>query len=1330
MAAVPYLAGGENPDASKMNALYDALDSKLGQILQFKSPLVAINARTVGGFPGELLGKCFFFTDGALPSKWAWRCPDAKVKSGSAGVDPVTGLPASGINDTIIHHYDHAMFTLAEQAGLTLGSYDEGLSIVNIANVPAGSYSSGLAPLTDVGFFDHSLAVHKYRRPDGKIFYLRENGVAHPERFYRYAVAEIILEGVTALTIPDTWDKYVCFRIHNLNYAPATVTFGDPAQGGKTVTLTALECLPVRRDRSISNGVSTFSNYRVGGVAQFGDSGRRYFFKFETGDLRHYWMFHASWVAGLTNNNQFSRDQDTPANSMVANNLCNPAILYDWIKAFKYDYNNDVVGEGKYAWFVPDIHEVKDIGPDYTQFLTSTANVNTSLGDITWHKGKVLLVKFHKTQKNPFQPAYPLVQYTEIEFKGFFTLAADWAPFGIDVTTDANGLLRFKASIAGDFANWDFMLIPYGTNLFRGANEQYQTAVDLSGSRSATLDPHWFDQQVEPVNLNQVAPQVIVRRTGTGTPNQRYWTYGDQYYDVNAQTLVTQVNGDASVVLGDILPPFNGRKTLWDPQRVGIGELLTLNFFGDNNQLTQDTPYTAYAEKRLVLTPFGLQLLFYEQVPADLFQYAGNDPSANPARFGEGWELLDGKDAEGKVVRDAFFRRKRIIKLRGHGFPWMEDGRVNTMFFSPRDGRRLMARPKFLNVNAAPDGADYTAQYPQSVQNGAKIMRRVKQSHLSNPTQSGRFWECILDDSFADIWERANDQWLMGFSEAFKFYVAAFRHDLLQNTGPRGRAVTYSLLREHYNAMAMAINQLKEGKQLDFRALRFITTWQSKSYVVGIKPLVDVNIWQGRTAHPVPYEAFDCHFANPDENTQRTFQLYRDAGIAIRTLDQVPGYLDMLSRRNVDRKISTTWVATVSNSAKDEDDNSPTLSWYVSDVDMELQPAVTYQDSAREAGTAFFYNSVTFAKLNTTYAGFEWVSFADVYAWLSQFGLPIVYDECFTPLELRFLQSSRTQHDGNFHAPHKSLRGPTAHDVQSGSRIFLGSANNLNKTFTFTSEFFHRDVEMVAFAPVATSAKAKSLAAAGKLWKCPLANGFSTKNVKYWKDSRPLRYVLQGVPNFLATGSNPNVPATIEFMVNQLIQFSPSDTFRIFGSFGNTSAYIVSKTGPYVHLEWGPAADADPADIDDHELWLQMNFRGLFPIAFRAGGGNDFTAKPNFLMVHQDFWAVSKDHFNSRVEYSWERIWNRDAELTLGTLFPPATNSGAVADMNFSRYLPLFEDVHPWIWNRNELLAQRRLAPQMEVGLNVLPIAASQGSGDYGVIYYVNFVKRYSTAAI
>jgi hypothetical protein len=1340
VASVNYLNGGESPTAARMNALWDVFDRKLATILSDKSPIVALNQRVgVNGFPGDLLGKCFFFTDGALPSKFALRCPDAKVKSGTNGVDPVTGLPVPGISNVVIHRYDHALFTNAQQSlNFATATLDEGRSIVEVDALDASHYGAGLAKATNVSIFDHSLQTHKYRRPaDGKVFWIQERGVAHPEKFYRFAVAEIVLEGVTELNIPDTWDKYVFFRIHNLNDGVATVTFGGGATK-KQITCAALECVPVRRTRTVVDGVSTFSNYRVGGIFEFGGNQRRYFFPFERGDLRHYWMYHASWVAGATNNNQFSRDQDTPANAMVANNLTNPALIYDWIKLFKYDRAADVDNEGKYAWFHPDPHEAHElIGSDgrygnyYKENFADPSNVNARLGDLLWHRGKCLLVKYHKTEKMAEFPTLPRVEYKEIEFKGFATVAADWATDGIDVTTDGNGLLRFKQSTTGDHANWDFMLIPYGTNLFRQPNEGYRTAVDLRNF--VTIDPHVFDRQLEPVQLNQVAPQILVRRNTSAAANQKFWTDAERFFDFGTAGIQSVIEGDPPLTLLDVAPPAGSAKTLWAAHSELAGEVLSLNWFGDNNQLTQNTDWTQYTDKRLVLTPFGLQLLFWEQIPAEVFTRAANDLGADPVRFGEGWELSGN-----------YFRRARMIKFRGHGFPWAEEGRATSMFFSPRDGRRLMKREKFLQVVKASAGADYKSQLPQSSESGVKVCRRVKQSFLTNDVQSGRFWEPTMDDSWNEVWTRVQGSggFVFGTDSSVKVWLALARADLLANTANRGKRAAFSLLREHFNGMAMTVNQLVEGKQLDFRALRFVVTWSGQSYVIGLRPHLNLNVWTGRTSdvgesggagYPVPYEAFDYHFNNPSGNTQRTFALYAQAGIPVKTAADIPGWNDLLAARNVDRRIALVWEATVSGSGQDVNESSPTFGWYLSNVDLRLSTLVSYPDSARPAGTAYFYNLQTFGRLQDVYAGFRWVSFTDIYNWLSSFGLPIVYDECFLPLELRTVKSSRTQHEGRFHDPEHSFHGPTAHDLPGGS-VFVGSANNLDKTHAFNAAgtqhaTFHRDVEMLAFAPVADNDKANELATGRQLWKAPLANGFVSKNVKYWKHSQPLRYVAHGVPNFTTAGSGSlQVPAQIRFMDNPIIQFSPGESYRVFGGSTN-SAYLISKAGPYLHLEWGPEVDAGEEAIAEHELWLQMNFRGLFPIAFRAGGGNDFTAKPNFLMHHVDFWAVEVDHFNSRVEYAWQSIWNQGGELGPG-IFKDAPFFGITGETQFSTYQAFPSgSVHPWRWEENQF--KRRLAPAIATGLTVLANDADLNpEGKYGVMYYANFVRRFSTIAL
>src|SRR5437773_7753976 len=203
MAAVPYLSGAESATADKINAIIEAFDGKLAKVLGNKSFILAFNAGLRGINP-DLMGRCFFFTDGVNPSKWAFRCPDAHAKSGSyLSTDPVTGLPTGIMGDAILYTYRHEIFTKAVQELLpTLNpTYHDGELTVEIDAFPAGSYADGITSITNTGLLDRSLQAHRVPHYDANgilhYYWVKERQVGHMERGYRYAVAEIILEGQT-----------------------------------------------------------------------------------------------------------------------------------------------------------------------------------------------------------------------------------------------------------------------------------------------------------------------------------------------------------------------------------------------------------------------------------------------------------------------------------------------------------------------------------------------------------------------------------------------------------------------------------------------------------------------------------------------------------------------------------------------------------------------------------------------------------------------------------------------------------------------------------------------------------------------------------------------------------------------------------------------------------------------------------------------------------------------------------------------------------------------------------------------------------------------------
>jgi hypothetical protein len=1281
MPQVPYLTNREDATVARMNRLYEELDIRLRNILAGKSPLIAFNAAHLG-FPADLLGKCFFFVDPGHPTKYAHRCQGAKAISGSA----------TGAESTMrLYPYDHQLFKNAAQA-LANPIYDEANSIVEVDNFAAGLYGSGLSIETNVSLLDHSLEAHKYQRPsDGKTFYIKERSVGHPERHYDYAVAELILEGVTSVSIPAHYDKYCFFRIHNLNYADATVSFA----GGPTVQVSALECVPVRRTRS----GAAFSNYQVGGIYT---GGWRYFWKFTSRDPRHYWFFQTTRVpvgfdaeVNTLDPSPYGRPVScTPANSMVANNLSNPAILYDWIKAFAY--RNDGSGYSvtrarNYAWFVIDDHEICDIKEDYCPaLLADPSNGGSSLGDLVFHKGKVLLVKFHKTTKIPGYN-YPDSEWQEIEFNGFSTLAADWAPYGIDVVEVANGQIEIRKSAT--VTDWDYFLIPFGTNLFRLPNDTPTGGVNLP----FRIDPHWFDQQGEAVAMNQRAPQILPRRTITEVGNGRGWRHRDG--TLRGDT------GDPKLILADIGYSPNSFTTLWAPQNHTVSELLSLAFFSDKTA-TLNNEWTAYKDARVVLTPFGHVMLFYEEIPASVARYIENDfysgvggmAASITAAFGEGWELV------GDV-----YRRKRIIKLRGHGFGYPEEGRVSTMFLSPRHPRLIQGRSAYVDEVSGPSGKDYTPRTIDHIESDIKLLRRIKKSHLGNQTKSARFWTAgQTDDGLNMIWEKKN-----GGATSFKVFLAQQRSFLTVPVSFLGAPnLTYSLLPEHYNGMAQAVNQCKKGKQIDARCLRFEVTWNDVASTIGLP--IPTGLWTtpdgsaNNADTPVPIDTFDFTVTGPGpggftnypfDSAKKRFQLYRDNSIPIRTVADIDGWQEFLTKKNVDRKIEPRATVHVAGAAHNDSTDLRFRGWYA-DLSLEFTYSVGYPDSTRPAGTAFFANTQAFAKLEDAYSGFQYVTITDVSDWLAQFGIPFNFDERFTPLELKFLEADRTEANGRLHR-----LGPVfVTNARLGQQSELGlDASKINGSYPapnlVTDHLLHPDVSILAFVPAVETAQMK--------WKSPIMDR-SIKSQKFWLAHEPVFYLAQASARLITQGGT-------------------GQRLRAVSGFGTFSpdTGIRSAEGPFIHLIFGNRND------EDHHTWLQMNWRLLAPQAVRVVAGEEAIAG-KYNLIHENFWAYRDDLFQDADARLIETVRpGIDPNPDRGGTFyhtgydhsRSTSQSGSIIAWPTSIPSENFYDETPWRYV--EAFANARLTPTLQAGLNLLPINVETET-HHGSQYYVSVTAPFS----
>ena len=244
------------------------------------------------------------------------------------------------------------------------------------------------SPSQNVGFLENSMIAH-YLLHQGASdtapvpYYLKE-GPCAVERHSAWGVAEIIIEGPTSITLPDTWDKYNFFRVHNLNSVACTVSFG----GHFTLRLLPFACGTVRRTAP------------AGTYAQNGN----YFFYAQGEDPRFFWFIQT----GMGNTNGVANTSwgwdGRVTDTMAANNLTNPAGLLDWVAFFTRDVD-DYPSYGtriRRQRFTPASSPTPPsnrMNTRTTRHCSVIPSVGTTLlGDLLHHKGTVYAVQVSKTK--------------------------------------------------------------------------------------------------------------------------------------------------------------------------------------------------------------------------------------------------------------------------------------------------------------------------------------------------------------------------------------------------------------------------------------------------------------------------------------------------------------------------------------------------------------------------------------------------------------------------------------------------------------------------------------------------------------------------------------------------------------------------------------------------------------------------------------------------------------------------------------------------------------------------------------------------------------------
>jgi len=360
--AVSYIDSGDSPTAAVMNALFDEADRKLSIILSGKS-LVVHGLK-------QFVGKYFFFTQG--------KCAYA-----SNTVDFPDCAPTDGL--WTVPGYSDSVFESAKAAAV-VASWDD---VNQVANLNSTSDSTIWNKSLRAEYLDHN----------GLRYYVKPFNAEFPERVYKYAQAEILIDGysnadVPTVTITREHTKYNFFRFHNLTRFNKTVVF----EGDYTFTLSPFEQRCVRR-----TGVG--GTYTLGG---------HYFHKFLEGDPRFYQQL--DWeTPSLTSHPALSASR--------CNNVASPVYL---LELFNGIANNVVLDYSKFC----------DITNKAKAYFGDPSDDSLPIGDLLHHRG-------------PFK-LWTGSAMVDGRFDGYRNLDATMAALGLTVSTAGDGRKQLAASAGKD----------------------------------------------------------------------------------------------------------------------------------------------------------------------------------------------------------------------------------------------------------------------------------------------------------------------------------------------------------------------------------------------------------------------------------------------------------------------------------------------------------------------------------------------------------------------------------------------------------------------------------------------------------------------------------------------------------------------------------------------------------------------------------------------------------------------------------------------------------------------------------------------------------------
>ena len=395
------------PDGAAMNLLAAEWDRKMGLAMDGLSPLLGAlqftNAYGCEAGDSNLIG-----------TKYAFKGTDADI---IYLIDQPT--------------YDHAGFTAAAAAATEV-SRDAATGVMIVTPTTAG--------LDSVGVYDMEWSLEAHTRYDATddITYglafdtggIEYDANPRPHRPHRYAVAEILLEGLAAFTLSwrtsGRWDRYQCYRVHNFSPISVTLTVENSASSADdvTYTLAPYSCIAIRRHPETGTCSAPY----------------KYLWQWRVSEGRpRFWRTGGSRI---------------PEISSSANNLGSPAgVFLGWSAALGWEHDPGVD---------------RDISARFPGLFGDVADTATQLGDLLHHQGTIWHVTWSGTT--------PVL--TAGTFTGHANLVADMAAIGITVVVDGAGTITLQS------ASTDDAIMALGTNLMLLPDDAWGGLSVSAGSRA------------------------------------------------------------------------------------------------------------------------------------------------------------------------------------------------------------------------------------------------------------------------------------------------------------------------------------------------------------------------------------------------------------------------------------------------------------------------------------------------------------------------------------------------------------------------------------------------------------------------------------------------------------------------------------------------------------------------------------------------------------------------------------------------------------------------------------------------------------------------------